>query len=173
MNQLHHLSKQFAKQNKKKRKENNNNNNKETKPQQQPKIQNNNNNNSSSNNNIQTDRQTSPPPSFYLSFLSFLLTSHVPWASSLLLWFALSADIKYRPFGGTQNFLGLLSAADEPVTHPTLGVGSFAYPKCGVCDRFIRCGKKAKEILCPPKRPIFDVSGKCKPQEKATCPGYV
>ena len=43
------------------------------------------------------------------------------------MWFALSADIKYRPFGGTQNFLCLLSAADEPVTHPTNRVGSFAY----------------------------------------------
>ena len=51
--------------------------------------------------------------------------------------------------------------------------GETAYPKCGVCDRFIRCRKKAKEILCPSERPVFDVSGKCKKEEKATCAGYV
>ena len=52
-------------------------------------------------------------------------------------------------------------------------VGKTAYPICGVCDRFIRCKKMAKEIICPSKAPVFDVSGKCKPKEKATCAGYV
>ena len=47
------------------------------------------------------------------------------------------------------------------------------YPKCGACDRFIRCKKKAMEILCPSKRPVFDVSGMCKPEEGAICAGYV
>ena len=48
-----------------------------------------------------------------------------------------------------------------------------AYPKCGECDRFIRCRRKAKEILCPPKMPVFDVSLKCKPKDKAICASYV
>ena len=45
------------------------------------------------------------------------------------------------------------------------------YPSCGVCNRFFRCGKEAKEMVCPPERPVFDVSGKCKKAEEATCAG--
>ena len=52
-------------------------------------------------------------------------------------------------------------------------VSKTAYPKCGACDRFIRCRRKAKEILCPSRKPVFDVSGKCRPSEKATCAWYV
>ena len=52
-------------------------------------------------------------------------------------------------------------------------VGKTNYPKCGTCNRFIRCRKKAKEILCPSERPVFDVSGKCKPKATAVCRGYV
>ena len=40
--------------------------------------------------------------------------------------------------------------------------GDTVYPKCGVCDRFIRCRKNAKEILCPSERPVLDAIGKCK-----------